>query len=98
MIVPGVEAIIAKAKTDGKQPADIMAECYAIAQTNLAQASTLQKLHNDAKPAGNVPAGDAPNVKVDDKQTKGIKLLTQAQTNLHNRNKRFQVANGNGAK
>jgi hypothetical protein len=99
MIVPGVEAIVAKAKTDGKQPADIIAECYAVAQTSLVQAGNVQRLANDAKPAGQVPAGDAPLVKMDDKRTKGIKLLTEAQTNLRSRNKRFQMAiaaNGSG--
>jgi ATP-dependent protease ClpP protease subunit len=96
LIVPGTEAIIAKAKADGKQPIEVMPECYAIAQANIAQAGAMQKLNNDAKAAGNVPAGDAPSVKPkgDDKKNRGIELLTKAQTNLHSR-RLPQLANGN---
>jgi ATP-dependent protease ClpP protease subunit len=99
MVVPGTETIIAKAKVDGKQPIDVMPECYTVAQTNIAQANAVQKLTNDAKAAGQVPAGDAPSVNPnpkDDRKAKGVELLTKAQTNLHPR--RFAMANGDRSK
>jgi ATP-dependent Clp protease, protease subunit len=97
MLAPGVESIIAKAKAENKQPSDIAQECYAVAQRSLVEMANLTKLAKDAQAAALVPAGDAPVTKPEDKNAKGIKLLTAAQAKLPSQ-KRFQQAVGNGSR
>jgi ATP-dependent Clp protease, protease subunit len=63
MMAPGLEAIIAKAITDGTQPASIAMECFNIVRENNESQARVNQLKRDAAPAGNVPAGDAPIIK-----------------------------------
>jgi ATP-dependent protease ClpP protease subunit len=63
---PGLSEIITKAKSEGKQPADIAMECFNATREQLTTANTVNALARDAKPAGDVPASSAPHRKPED--------------------------------
>lgn len=96
MAGPGLDAIIAQAKKDNKRPSDIALECYQVTKAQLATQSQTNALQRDGQAANTVPAGDAPNRKVEvSKIEKGTKLLVTAQTNLRNQRLRLHT---NGSK
>lgn len=76
---PGLGEIIAKAKTDGKQPKDIAMECLTVTKEQLASANAVSALAKDAKSANGVRAGDAPMPKPeDDRVAKNSSLILNA--------------------
>jgi ATP-dependent Clp protease, protease subunit len=78
MSAPGLTDIIAKAKTEGKEPKDIAMECNAIMREQLKASKTVGALQRDAKFA-NVQAGDAPTPKpVATVQERGANLMANA--------------------
>jgi ATP-dependent Clp protease protease subunit len=96
MAGPGLDAVIDQAKKDGKRPSDIALECYNITKARLGVQTQVNALQRDGLPISGVPAGDAPNQKVEVSKTeKGTKLLLAAQANLRNQRLRMQP---NGSK
>lgn len=76
---PGLDDIIAKAKTDGKQPNDIALECLAVTRAQVGALQKTSALARDAAAARAVPAGDAPPGRVAEKpEAKGAKLVVSA--------------------
>jgi ATP-dependent protease ClpP protease subunit len=73
---PDLAQLIDKAKTEGKLPSDIAMEAYNMAQAKLATDTRLGSMHREG--SFKVPAGDAPNNKVESKDQKGSKLLIDA--------------------
>jgi ATP-dependent Clp protease, protease subunit len=79
MMAPGLEAIIANAKSSGKSPNDIALECFNITRTNLAQNANLSALKKDANLAGGVPASDAPvTAPAQSKQQRNVSVMQAA--------------------
>jgi ATP-dependent protease ClpP protease subunit len=73
---PELAQLIEKAKTEGKMPGDIAMEAYNLAQTQIASTQQLGAMKRE----GNfkIPAGDAPNNRVETSTQKGSRLLAQA--------------------
>jgi hypothetical protein len=79
MAGPGLTEIIAKAKTEGKQPGDIALECLTVTKGQLNAAQTTSALARDAAAARGLPAGDAPAGKPQEKpEAKGARLVAAA--------------------
>lgn len=94
MGAPGLEALIAAAKNDGREPKDIAMEGVTLLRTELGKTQQLNALAKDAAVATQIKAGDAPLVKPQDDPGKlGANLLAAAFN--ARKPKRFAGANGN---
>jgi ATP-dependent protease ClpP protease subunit len=80
MAGPGLQDIIAKAKTEGRQPGDIALECLAVTKQQLSASEATSALARDAAAARAVPAGDAPaGTKPEAKaEAKGVRFMVNA--------------------
>jgi ATP-dependent Clp protease protease subunit len=96
---PGLGEIIAKAKTEGKQPGDIALECLSVTKQQLNSAQVTSALARDAAAARGLPAGDAPAGKPREKpDMKGARLLAEACKTLKPRGFANPTAPLNGAR
>jgi ATP-dependent Clp protease, protease subunit len=80
MAGPGLTEIIAKAKTEGKQPGDIALECLSVTKQQLNASRTSSALARDAAGARGLPAGDAPAGKLapEKPEARGARLIAAA--------------------
>lgn len=79
MAGPGLKEIIAKAKTEGRQPGEIALECLAVTKQQLSASEATSALARDAAAARAVPAGDAPGSKPEPKaEVKGARFMVNA--------------------
>jgi hypothetical protein len=96
MMAPGLEAVIASAKADGRMPEQIAMECFNLTRAELTKSAATNALQKDAAAAGSVKAGDAPVVPpVDEKRAKGATLFQNAMRAQKPVNRMAQVM-GNG--
>lgn len=78
MMAPGLEELVSQAKKDGKEPNEIAMACFEVVKLQAVNAENTNQLRRDSAAANGVTSGDAPQVKPDNKQAKGIKLFNNA--------------------